>query len=160
MKNIKNKKIFLKIIGLTIIFASCTQISYARYTKTEIAKGKQEIATPILIVKEGEKVFINKENNIGYYDFSIKNYNEKNVSEIDFLYNIEIISKIEDVVKFELYNQEGLINLDNLRTEQISIKGKEKIEQRYKLKIIYKDGIDKNISEKIQIKVSSEQEKI
>lgn len=162
MNKIANGKIVWRIIVLTIIFICSVQISYARYIKTETIKGIQEIARPILTVEEGKKVLINEKNNVGYYEFSIKNYNEKYVSEIGFLYNIQIISKIGEIVKFELYNQEGMVELKNLRTEQILIKGKEKIEQKYKLKIIYnKEAFcEKSILEKIQIKVNSEQEKL
>lgn len=152
----------MKILVLTITLIFSAQISYARYIKTEIAKGKQEIAIPILEVKEGKKVLINEKNHIGYYEFSIKNFNENNISEIGFLYTIEIISNIKEFVKFELYDEKRQIELKNLKTEPILIKGSEKIEQKYKLKIIYNDEMttEKNISEKIQIKVHSEQEKI
>lgn len=121
------------------------------------------VATPIFIV-EGEKATkISEINNIGYYEFLIKNFNETHISETDFLYTIEIISKTDESIQFELYKEEELISLQNLKTEKLLIKGKEKTEQKYKLKVTYdksKGTKGKNILEEVQIKVHSEQEKI
>ena len=159
--NIKNKKrIFIIIATLVFIFSG--QISYARYITTEVISGKQEIATPILTLEEGKTIQIDEKNNIGYYEFSIKNFNEENVSETGFLYTIEIISNIGEAVEFELYDGEKQVSLQNLKTGEISIIGNEKVEQKYKLKITYNaTGEAKEESiEKIQIKVHSEQEKL
>lgn len=121
------------------------------------------IAKPIFIVKGKEATKISEINNIGYYEFSIKNFNETNISEIGFLYSIEILSNTDESIQFELYNEETLIPLENLKTGQLSISGKEKMEQKYKLKVIYdssKGDDGKDILEEVQIKVHSEQEKI
>ena len=40
--------------------------------------------------------------------------------------------------KFELYNEDTQIPLKNLKTSQIQIAGNEKVEQKYKLKMINK----------------------
>ena len=158
---IKNKKkIFIIIVTFALTFSA--QISYARYLKTETLNAVQEIATPIFKVEEGNIIQINKINNTGYYEFSVKNFNERIVSEIWFSYTIEIISNLEDLVQFELYNGEKQIQLQNLKTEKIMITGNEKIEQKYKLKIIYNNTkeIKEESIEKIQIKLNSEQEKV
>ena len=157
---IKNKKkIFIIIVTFALAFSA--QISYARYFKTEKLNAVQEIATPIFKVEEGNIIQIDKINNIGYYEFSVKNFNERNVSEIGFSYTIEIISNLEDLVQFELYNGEKQIQLQDLKTENITITGNEKIEQKYKLKIIYNNikEVKEESIEKIQIKLNSEQEK-
>ena len=137
-------------------------MSYARYIKNECLNIVQEIANPVLEVKEGEIIKIDKINNIGFYEFSIKNFNSKKISEIDSEYTIEIILDIEEAVKFELYNEEKQVKLQDLKTEPILIKGNNKIEENYKLKIIYNDvkDIKSNIMSKIQIKIHSEQGKI
>lgn len=160
-RNIKNKKRTFIIIATFILIFSA-RVSYARYIKTETLSVVQEIATPIFKIEEGNYIQIDKTNNIGYYEFSIKNFNEEKVSEIGFLYTIEIISNIGEVVQFELYNGEELIELNNLETERISIKGNEKVEQKYKLKISYNTSkeIKDGSIEEIQIKVHSEQEKV
>ena len=61
-----------------------------------------------------------------------------------------------------MYNEEKQVKLQDLKTEPILIKGNNKIEENYKLKIIYNDvkDIKSNIMSKIQIKIHSEQGKI
>ena len=53
--------------------------------------------------------------------------------------------------------------MENLKTQQISINGKEKIEQKYKLKVTYdstKVTQETDITKEVQVKVYSEQEKL
>mgnify|MGYP004655737931 CR=1 FL=1 len=149
------------IVILIIVSISFVNMSYARYIKNECLNIVQEIANPVLEVEEGKIIKIDKINNTGFYEFSIKNFNSKKISEIDSEYTIEIISDIKDVVKFELYNGEKQIQLQNLKTEPVLIKGNNKIKEDYKLKIIYNNvnNIKSNIISNIQIKIHSEQEK-
>ena len=158
---IKNrKKIFIMIAIFALTFSA--QISYAKYIKTEVVSGIQEIAKPIFKIEEGDAIQIDRTNNTGYYEFSVKNFNEENVSETGFLYTIEIISDLEEVVQFELYNGEKQIPVQNLKTGELSITGNEKVEQKYKLKITYNatgESKEESIKE-IKIKVHSEQEKV
>lgn len=151
-----NKKI--STIMLVIIFVVFFgKISYAKYIKTEEVKVTQKIALPILNISEGKYVKLDNKNRVGYYEFEIKNFNENSISEIGFFYTIEIVSNIKEEIQFELYNNEKIIKLVNLKTEKILIKGNEKNEHKYKLKIVY-NGEEKEVSEKIQIKIHSEQE--
>ena len=109
-----------------------------------------------------EKIKISENNNIGYYEFFIRNFNDITISETNFLYTIEIISNLDEKIQFELYNEDTQIPLENLKTPQIQIIGNEKIEQKYKLKIIYNNNTTTNgkeISDEVQIRVCSEQEK-
>ena len=161
MRIIPNKKsVFTITLSIVLIFTA--HMSYARYVKTEILNAAQEIAIPIFELKEGGSIKIDKTNNTGFYEFSIRNFNEKNISEIDFLYTIEIISNIGQAAQIELYDEEKQIPLENLKTEPISIKGHKKIEKNYKLKITYDCARDikYNTTEKVQIKVHSEQQKV
>lgn len=122
-----------------------------------------EIATPIFIVEGTEKSKISAINNIGYYEFVIKNYNETQVSEIGFLYTIEIISNTDESVKFELYKDNEQVELENLKTGNLTINGNEKVEQKYKLRVTYDKNLGtqgKDILEEVQIKVHSEQVQI
>ena len=137
--------------------------TYAKYITSKKINKTLDVAKPVFVVEGEETTKISKINNIGYYEFSIKNFNETNISEVGFIYTIEIISDKHESIQFELYKEEDIIKLDNLKTEPISIGGKEKIEQKYKLKVVYdssksKEGND--ILEEVQIKVHSEQEKI
>lgn len=137
--------------------------TYAKYITAEKISSQFSIATPVFIVQGGETTKINEINNIGYYEFSIKNFSDTNISETGFLYTIEIISDIDEAIQFELYRDETPILLENLKTQELSIIGNEKIEQNYKLKVIYdsSNGTQgKDILDEVQIRVHSEQEKI
>ena len=135
----------------------------AKYATTEKIDNKLEIAQPIFQVKGTEIAKINSINNIGYYDFIVKNYDKEKIGEVDFLYTIEVISDVDDSVKFELYKNGQLVNLENQKTEVMSIKGNVKTEDQYKLKVTYdktKGTNGKDILEEVQIKIHSEQGKI
>lgn len=137
---------------------------YGKYITIDNLTSNINFAKPIFIVEGKEETTkISEINNIGYYEFSVRNFNESNISEISFLYTIEIISNTDESIHFELYNEDKQIPLKNLKTEELSIKGKEKIEQKYKLKIIYDNTQGENgkeILEEVQVKVYSQQEKI
>ena len=138
------------------------QTTYAKYIVTDKISSQFSIANPIFIVQSGETTKVNHINNIGYYEFVIKNFNETNISDVGFLYTIEIISNTEESIQFELYKDNTQVSLNNLKTQKLFIEGKEKIEQNYKLKVIYdnsKGTEGKNIFEEVQIRVHSEQEK-
>lgn len=147
----------------TLLIILSASNSYAKYINVEKINSMFKIATPIFIVEGESATKISEINNVGYYEFSIKNYNETNVSETGFLYTIEIISNIDDAIQFELYNGEEQIPLEGLKTKKISIKGNEKVEQKYKLKVTYdlaKGSKGEEILGEVQIKVHSEQEPI
>ena len=140
-----------------------THIVYAKYITIDKISGAFTVATPIFIVEGKEITKISEINNIGYYEFVIKNFNETNISKTSFWYTIEILSNTDESIQFELYNEDKQISLKNLKTEQLSIMGNEKVEEKYKLKVIYdktKATIGKVILEEVQIKVHSEQAKI
>lgn len=136
---------------------------YAKYIDTIILKNNTQIAKPVFIVEGTEISKINSINNIGYYEFYVKNYDENNISEIGFYYIIEVVSQLDESIKFELYKGDEKIELKDLKTNEIYIGANEKIEQKYKLKIIYNrslNPIGKDILQEVQIKVHSEQEEI
>ena len=154
----KVKKITLIII-ICMIFG---EKSYARYIKTEKLKVEQKIARPILKIQEGESIKINTENKEGYYEFSVKNFDSEQISDVNYLYTIQIIfnSQLSTNPDLELYDSERKITLINMKTNPIFIKGNEKIEQKYRLKINYNEVEGgKDIIDKVQIKINAEQEK-
>lgn len=160
---IKKKKTVILIMLTSIIIFLTTNIVYAKYISTDKITSLFKIAKPIFIIEGGEIARISRDSSIGYYEFSIKNFNENEISEIGFEYTIEIISKINEAVKFELYNEENNINLVNLKTEKLLMKGNQKIEEKYHLKIILDDTKlieNEAFSEIIEIKIDSEQKKI
>lgn len=162
--NKNNKKILSLLICITIlIIIIFMKRSVAKYLNIKNIKQNFQLAQPIFQVEGNELTKINNINNIGYYEFSIKNYTETEISETGFLYYIEIISNTNEAISFELFNEEKQIKLENLKTEELSIAGNEKIEQKYKLKITYdssKGNNGKDILGDVQIKIHSEQTKI
>lgn len=152
------------MILVFIIFFLSAHIVYGKYVSIDKINMKFRIATPIFIVDGKDITYINEKNNVGYYEFSVKNFNETNVSEIGFLYTIEIISNTNEEIQFELYNnEEQLIELQNLKTQEFFNPANQKKEDNYKLKIIYdiaKGNKEKNIFEEVQIKIHSEQKNI
>lgn len=162
----KKLKINFFIIIFIVILMFSTQVTYAKYVKSEISSFKSEIVKPILQIDKGNIVQIDENNNIGYYEFNIKNFDDEKISEVEFLYTIEIISNLEENVQFELYNENQKIELNNLKTENLEINANEKMEQKYLLKIFYnpsnkvEDEGKKECIEKIQIKVNLVQQKL
>ena len=157
-----NKKTLIAIIVLIIILLFVPKV-YAKYMDAIILKSNTQIAKPIFIVEGTEISKINSINNVGYYEFYVKNYDENNISEIGFNYVIEIVTELNESIKFELYKGDEQIELKDLKTNEIYIGANEKIEQKYKLKIIYDknlNSIGKDILQEVQIKVHSEQEEI
>lgn len=153
---------FTVIILIVIVMLTCVPIVYAKYICIEKSNSRLNIAQPIFEMQEKQTTQISKTNNIGYYEFSIKNFNETNISDIGFLYNIEIISDTNIPLEFELYKENEIIPLYDLKTQQLSISGGQKEEHKYKLKAIYDNTneYEGNITKEVQIKVWSEQEKI
>ena len=151
----------LFILLITIILTA--PIVLAKYNTLEILKSNTEIAKPIFEVHGTESSKISAIHNTGYYEFTIKNFNETEVSEVGFLYTIEIIANVDESINFELYCEDQKVELQNLKTEQLSIEANKRIEQKYKLKVTYDDSLGekgKDILEEVQIKVHSEQAKI
>lgn len=135
----------------------------AKYKTTKNIIAKSGIAVPVLEVEGKETTKISAINSVGYYDFSVKNYNEKNISDVSQNYNIEIVSNSDETIEFELYRDDQPIVLNNNKTNNIYIEGIKEKEHNYRLKVSYdssKNNSQKDILEDVQIKVHSEQAKI
>ena len=163
IKNILKKRIKIIItlsIALIIFFSG---FCLAKYEISKTFNASSKVANPVLEVKGTEEAKISAINNIGYYDFIVKNYNEKGISEIPQNYNIEIISNTDESIEFELYRENEKINLINNKTEDFLIENLEKKEHTYRLKVSYnkeKSNSPNDILEDVQIKIHSVQKKI
>lgn len=160
----KKKILIILLIFFIIIGAICIRITISQYKSKQEIRSTMKIAKPIFKVEGNEITKISALNNIGYYEFKIKNFDEENMSDTGFLYYIEILSKTDDAINFELYDeQEQLMDLENFKTNQFTMPCNEKLERNYKLKVVYdktKGEIGKDILEDVQIKVHSEQIKV
>ena len=138
----------------------CIQFTFANYKTSKKFSKNLDVAKPIFIVEGTETSKISAINNVGYYNFTVKNYNETEVSETAFTYSIEVVSDTDESVKFELYQGDKQIPLENLKTGKLTIEANKKIEQKYKLKVTYDKTLGtkgKDILEEVQVKVHSEQ---
>ena len=96
---------------MIIVLIILTPITYAKYIDTLKMNFNYKIANPIFNIEEGDIAQINITNNIGYYEFSINNYKNEEISDVSFWYIIEVVSDIEDNIEFELYQEDNLVAL-------------------------------------------------
>lgn len=161
--NVKNKnKIRTLVIVIILIGIFFSGYCLAKYEIEKDILSNSKIAVPVLEVEGTETAKISAINNIGYYDFTVKNYNEKNISDVVQNYYIEIISNTDEAIVFNLYDGENIVNLNNNKTDIMQIGAFSKIEHSYRLEVCYdktKSNSEKDILEDVQLKVHSEQEK-
>ena len=122
------RKATIFILILIITFPLVVNARY--FEKIENIKGKAIIAEPIFKVETIQDTIIqtiDKETDIKQYVFKIKNYETENngtskrVSQVDMLYNIEIINEKENFpIKIALYEINSTENLlkENKKTEE------------------------------------------
>lgn len=150
------------IVFIIILLLFCGY-SMAKTIEEVIIKSNAQIAEPILVIENNPSIDITALNNSGIYTFKIKNYNEqKQLTQTDLKYYIEILSDTDDSINIELYQNENKINLNNNKTDYIQISKDKKEEREYKIKITYdknKSNTINDIMEKIQVKVHTEQVK-
>ena len=150
------KKTFLKIMILFLLITIICNVNFAKYIEKIILKSETKIAKPIIEIEKEEKIIITKidlEEQIEY-KFKIKNFNEKEKSNIEFLYFIEILSDISneqiDLKIIDLATNNGL-ELINNKTENIKI-NKEEYEREYKIQVKLKqENLNANINIKIGV---------
>ena len=171
MKNKEIKRIVILknltyIIVLTIIFMLfLTGYSLGKNSGQLFLNGNTEIANPIIEVESNPKINITDENQQGIYKFLVRNYNnEGKITDVKMKYviNIEdtIDEKLKDTIKYELYKNGNKIVLNKNSTEKMEMPNNKQQEDIYELKIFYDkvaSSFMKDIVEKIQIKIHSEQ---
>lgn len=124
---------------------------------------KSEIAQPIIDVKSDSKINITNLNSVGEYNFTVLNYNEDKVSQVDLKYFLRIEANVDDSIKFNLYKNGEEISLNENNSEESILEKGKRQEDRYLLKIVYENN-DKikleDMIEKVRIKVQAEQQNI
>ena len=158
-----HKSLTIVLIIFLVLLLLFGGYSMAKSVEDFMLKGKAEIAEPILVVDNNPAIDVTASKNVGRYSFKVKNFNEKGkITESDLKYNIEILSNVDDSIIIELYNNGNKINLNNNKTEYFTISKDKKVEREYTIKITYdknKSTSIKDIMEKIQVKVHTEQVK-
>lgn len=161
--NINTKKINFIIIVFMIIILFLAGCSIGKSITDIILVSEIEVAKPILEVKSNPEIDVTASNNIGEYEFRVLNYNEKELSEVNLKYFIEIKADVDESIQFYLYKNGQEIKLNNLCTDYMLLEKGEKREEKYLLKVIYTKKGSQNmedILQKIQIKIHSEQQKV
>ena len=150
------KKRILIIIIIFFIILIINNKNIAKYIEKINIISKTIIAKPIINIEQDEKIVITKidiEKEIEY-KFKIKNYNENEISNMEFLYYIELQTNIpERLVECKLVDLEENkeIELINNKTNEFKIK-KKKYEKEYKLITKLKDEkLNGNINIKIGV---------
>ena len=146
------KKIFIIFFIILII----NNKNIAKYIEKINIISKTIIAKPIINIEQDEKIVIKKidiEKEIEY-KFKIKNYNENEISNMEFLYYIDLQTNIpERLVEYKLIDieEDKEIELINNKTNEFKIVNG-KYEKEYKLIIKLKDEkLNGNINIKIGV---------
>ena len=121
------------------------------------------MAKPILEVENNPEITITSTNKESTYDFKVKNYNtNEEISQVDLLYTIEILTKTDESITFKLYKNDEEVKLEDNKSEEFLLSKDKKQEDNYKLKILYnkEKAQGRDIFQDVQIKVHTEQRKV
>ena len=159
LKN-KRRELTLALVSAMALALFFSGYSLAKEYGSVSMEVSSQIAEPILIVEKNPIVEMNGKKQKEYYDFKVKNYKENGeLTQIDLVYNIEILSKTEEAISFKLYKNNQEIPLENNKTADIKLEKEKVQEDCYQLEIIYdksKSRSSEDIIQDIQIKVHSE----
>lgn len=129
---------------------------YAKYSEKLFINYQTQIANPIFSIEYDNKKIIEDLENVSKseYLFTIKNYNETEINQIELYYQFEIIG-IDDNINFELKNltTNEIIKFENNVSPKIKI-GLKKEEYKYCLSINF-DESNIEINKKINLKVNT-----
>lgn len=166
IKNIgktKKREITLILVTLMVLLLFFSGYSMGKeYSSTNI-QTNAKIAEPILEIENSPVVEVNGKKEREYYNFKIKNYKESGeMTQVELIYHIEIITKTEEAIYFKLYKDNIEVPLKQNKTENMHLEKGRKQDINYQLEIIYdktKNNSLEDIRQDIQIKVHSEQKK-
>lgn len=160
------KKKILKIILIVILIIIILLLSwlflggrtFSKYKKNINASSLTEIAKPILNVEGDREIKIDGIEDT-LYNFSVKNYDGSDISEVDMNYFIEIVNDSKADLEFILTKNGKDIKLTNNKTDLISSSGLERQTDEYQLKIKYHNNpaIVEDIDGSVQVKVEAVQ---
>ena len=110
---IKRSRKFMAI--LCVIFIGINNIVLSTNNQNEKYTVKSQIAKPIFIIEKDKNIEekINVNSFPIEYNFCIKNYDEKNINEVEFIYDIELdISDENFPIQYTLYDCDNRIEID------------------------------------------------
>ena len=138
MKN--KKKIIILIIALcliALIIGLFTSDTYSRFFGKVLGESTTKVAEPILVLENtDQKIVDNSNQEIDYY-FTVKNYNNSNVNEINLKYMIEITPIQDRAITLTLYKDNQPVELSEQKTAYMNIGNTTKEEHQYRLNVKY-----------------------
>lgn len=160
---IKKREVVLLLIVLMVISLFISGYSMGKSMSTTQINSTTEIAKPILEVENNPEITITSTNKESTYDFKVKNYNaNEEITQVDLLYTVEILTKTDESITFKLYKNDEEIPLEENKSEEFLLSKDKKQEDNYKLKILYdkEKAQGRDIFQNVQIKVHTEQRKV
>lgn len=151
------------VILLIILFLLLYKHSMAKYKEVINLSSTTEVANPVFIVDGVKEITIDGLEEQSVYNFSVKNYEENNISDVNMKYYVEIVNNIGNMISYNLSKDNKNINLKDNRTEEIKLTGVNKKEDNYELNINYDKSLsqdNEDITGIIQIRVVAVQEEI
>lgn len=158
----KLKILAMIIIPFLVLILWLSGSSLGKSITEYIIQSKTPIAKPIVTVKTDPMIKFTREEQEQTYTFTVKNYEGESISEVDMKYTIEIIGNDNQLFTISLSKEDNPITLQEQKTEWIALKGEEKEEHHYQLKITdpkKQIQVNPNQQESIQLKVHAEQVK-
>lgn len=159
-ENSKNekRKITLIIIWSMVFIFFFSGLSMGKEFSKITLEGKAQVAEPILKVESDKTIKIKHLEDIGIYQFKIKNYDETgNVTQVDLEYEIEILADSNKNISLKIYKENQELKISKNKTEKFLITKEEKQEDNYKIEITCNKAAKEELIQEIQIKVHSKQ---
>ena len=83
-------------------------------------------------MENGSIIDITSAKNTGCYNFKVKNYNEEGkITQVDLIYNIEILSKTDESIIYKLYKNDEEVKLIKNKTQDFLLTNEKKQEESY-----------------------------
>ncbi len=160
---IRKREVVLLLIIVMVITLFISGYSMGKGVSETKVNANTEIAKPILEVENNPEITITATSQKSTYDFKVKNYNTNDeITQIDLLYTVEILTKTDESITFKLYKNEKEVPLENNKSQEMLLTKNEKKEDNYRLEILYNEqkAQARDVFQDIQIKVHTEQRKV
>ena len=160
---IQKREVVVLIIIMMVITLFISGYSMGKGVSETKVNSNTGIAKPILEVENNPEITITTTSKKSTYDFKVKNYNTNDeITQIDLLYTVEILTKTDESISFKLYKNEKEVPLENNKSQEMLLTKNEKKEDNYRLEILYNEQKAKarDVFQDIQIKVHTEQRKV
>ena len=160
---IQKREVVVLIIIMMVITLFISGYSMGKGVSETKVNSNTGIAKPILEVENNPEITITTTSKKSTYDFKVKNYNTNDeITQIDLLYTVEILTKTDESISFKLYKNEKEVPLENNKSQEMLLTKNEKKEDNYRLEILYNEqkAQARDVFQDIQIKVHTEQRKV